>query len=219
MPIAFFSQYYRLVTDTVDGVRIPLRNAGGTAILFASLALGTTAFLLAYWNLSRRSAIAIGLLGLALIPSLHFFYPGPLELFDLYRPRGVQAAEAQENYEAVAITASAINRYVARTSKWPDSWLSLNEDLSASIKDGIEFPFHSTRGASITKIKTNHWSLDAVQNCVDVEFIVDLETVVDQDWMGFTPIRAHKPAYNMYREQLNELIQTIRMLKLSEVDR
>jgi hypothetical protein len=202
-PLACFRQYYALVTDTVDGMTIPLLNAPGAAI--ASLGLGLLSIALICVSLAwqRKYASASILMATVLI-GFTLSYP-ILNAFAVLPKQGNQIAELHN--DAASLAAIAIKNYYARVGSWPGSWRDLEDDLLAASTTQYALP--GSMGNPLHVNLASNLPIEELAKLVEVDFKASPAVLAKQSWSGFTGIRPHEPSYNFYRVQFEELIDLI----------
>lgn len=131
-------------------------------------------------------------------------YPLP-NAFVVRPEQGNQIAELHN--DAASLTAMTIKNYYARVGSWPGSWRDLEQDLSAAsatqyaLPGSIDNPIHVNRAANLP--------IEKLAKLVDVNFEASSIVLANESWFKFTGIRPHKPSYNTYRVQFQELIDLI----------
>ena len=181
LPLAFFSEYYRIAADTVDGYPVPLANIKRKAIPFAALVVATAVFAVAFYVVRLRTALVLSVIGFLLIPTLRVADQSLLQLVDPF-PRRTNPLATLHN-DAMTKTVVAVREFVeCNNGKWPSSWDDL-ERIDPTL------------------------DVDSLSKIVDIHFSVDPNEVAKQKWYEFTAIRPHKPCYNFYRIELQQLIR------------
>ena len=203
VPLGCFRQFYSMVTDTADGRTIPLVNAPGVAIVFFGLGLlSVVAVCLGMiWKRSYASAI---ILVATVLSGVFLGYP-LLNAFVVRPAQGNQVAELHN--DAASLAAMAIKNYYERVGSWPGSWSDLEQDLSAASATPYTLP-GSANNAVHVNLAAN-LPIDKLEKLVDVDFKASPDELAKQSWLEFTGIRPHKPSYNAYRVQFQELIELI----------
>lgn len=227
VPMATFTRYWAKVNDTVDERTIPFRDTAfqNQLLLYVAAAiLALIAIGLIAWFLSRRSYL--GGAGLLLAYLLCFPFLASLTQSRIIDPEQGNP-EAEVHNDAAAIAAAAVDRFYARTHRWPRNWSELGDDIADVI--GEVQQKHNEPKADPFSAAANPFSGDAskieesqsilgrapdlrdltpyeLRNLVDINFDADPAELARMNWVEFDGIVPHKPAYNMYRVEFGKLI-------------
>lgn len=203
IPLACFRQYYAMVNDTVDERTIPLLNAPGAALAFLGLGL-LSIVLVCIGMVCKGNYVSTIILVATVLLGVSLGYP-LLNAFVLRPEQGNQIAELHN--DAASLAAMTIKNYYARVGSWPGSWRDLEQDLSAAsttqyaLPGSVDNPLHVNLAANLP--------IDELEKLVDVDFEASPNVLAKESWSKFTGIRPHKPSYNTYRVQFQELIDLI----------
>jgi hypothetical protein len=129
-----------------------------------------------------------------------------------------------ENANACAIVAMAVTKYYQRNGAWPTSWDVLTDDISdcltavhearskifdrSSKHDGL--PDSINKQSIIGRSPdVSHFTPQKLRKMVVIDFDFDLNNVSDLGWHSFEGIKPTEPAFNVYRVELQQLMQCI----------
>lgn len=221
--IALISKYWQMVNDTMDERTVPLFSAPPASLLFlisGLLILGIFTVVFFRVLIKRRLYLVAGLCVLGLSVCITFVYP--LIKSNIISPvRGNKTAEMHN--DAAAIVATAIDRFYARTGKWPASWNELDEDIASVItliKNGKTQSANPAvfgvldadeESQSIFSRSPNLGEMTAkdLRKLVQIDFNADPAVLSEMKWMDFTGIIPKKPSYNFYRVEFSKLIRRL----------
>jgi hypothetical protein len=226
VPLALISRYWVSVNDTVDERTIPFSNVGAlrqSYLIGGLILLGILAIVFGIILVRRRLYYAAASFSLVLLICV---WPVSRQIeSEIVSP--VQGNDIAETHnDAAAIAATAVERYYSRTKKWPQSWLDLDDDITSVIADittskpqSMPGPFASgdpfsadpsvrEESQSIFSRSPDLTNLTAqdLQGLVDIDFDADPRVLANMNWVEFTGIVPHKPAYNTYRVEFGKLI-------------
>lgn len=225
VPIALFSEYYRLANNTVDERTIPLTSLsfarqayfysalatffGGCALIFVRLLMN------GHLRLARVFIAGAGVVVLAATPLVVTKVIDPV--------RGNPTAKLHN--DAAALAALSVLRYFERTERWPAKWDDLEEDVvavvhelqqtTAKVGSGSTLggdPFaddQGTQSLSARNVDVSGMSAERLSKLVDIDFTADPVLLGRQEWSEFKGIQPHKPSYNMYRVEFRQLIDQL----------
>ncbi len=207
VPLACFRQYFNIVSNTVDESILPLREAPPVAILFFALGLLFVFALSIRLFVKKRYYLFTGLMvTLAVILAVGFLglKAGMMET------RG-RPEIAQLHSDAAALVGDAVTRFYQRTASWPKSWMELAADVEAAKAADKRLPTAQQPNTSAPQALdlARDKSLQELSSLVDIDFNARLNTIRTEAWYEFSGIRPHKPAYNFYRVQFEQLIQAL----------
>lgn len=221
--MALISQYWRMANSTVDERTAPLFSATPATLLFLISGLFVLGiFTVVFFSvlIKRRQYLVAGLCVLGLSVCSSFVYP--LIKSNIISPvRGNKTAEIHN--DAAAIVATAIDRFYARTGKWPASWNELDEDIASVItliKNGkaqsVAPATFGVRDADEESLSIFSRSPDLgemaakdLRTLVQIDFDADPAGLAEMKWVDFSGIIPKKPAYNFYRVEFRKLIRRL----------
>ena len=229
IPMALISKYWVSVNNTVDERTIPFSNVGAmrqSYLIGGLILLGILAIVFGIILVRRRLFFAAASFALVLLICA---WPVSRQIESkIVSP--VQGNELAETHnDAAAIVATAVDRFYERTHQWPKSWVALEDDLAGVIgeiknnKPQSTDPFASAspvssdpaaaeESQSIFSRSPDIASLtpESLRALVDIDFDADPRTLANMNWVEFTGIVPHKPAYNTYRVEFGKLIARLK---------
>ena len=203
LPLACFRQYYALASNTADQRTTPLLQATPIAIVFFALGVISILAIVAFLSL-RRSFVSAGALVVALTLCMTVGYPWLKS--GLVSPTNGDPQAAQLHNDAAAVTAIALKIYYQRGGEWPKSWSELNPYLGEALATQQS---RTKNGANAIPNVSQDLTIEQLPNLVEIDFEASPLKLSRQKWYEFSGIRPHKPSYNLYREEFQELIETI----------
>lgn len=229
IPIALISKYWVSVNNTVDERTIPFSNVGvlrQSYFIGGLILLGIVAVVFVLILIKRRLYFTAGVFVLVFLVCV-WPVSRQIESKIISPVQGNETAEIHN--DAAAIVATAVDRFYSRTQKWPQSWGDLDDDIVsviAEIKKGMPQstdpfatgdPFSNDPSAreesqSIFSRSPDLTAMNAqdFRKLVDIDFDADPRVLAKMNWVEFTGIVPHKPAYNSYRVEFGKLITRLR---------
>ena len=234
IPIALSTTYWKNVTDTADEHPVALADTGlANQTLFLAFLLVSFLILagVGYLLISSRRFLILTMLVLLVSIASPFMYQWTQS--NIISPaNGSPIAEL--NNDACCITAIAIQRFVTKSGEWPEEWNDLRplvQQIIAEINEkrvnlanpadpfaGTD-PFASTEEnqslfARLPEIPEN--LSQTIEEYVDVDFDFEIAGSDEQTWQDFTGIKPHKPSYNFYRVEFQDLIESLKQTRNAE---
>ena len=203
LPLACFRQYYALASNTADQRTTPLLQATPIAIVFFALGVISILAIVAFLLIRRRFRAAGGIV---VMLTLCMTVGYPWLKSGLVTPTNGDPQAAQLHNDAAAVTAIALKIYYQRDGEWPKSWSELAPYLDEALSAQQS---RNKNGANAIPNVSQGLTIEQLPKLVDINFEASLLELSQQKWHEFTGIRPHKPSYNLYRQEFQELIETI----------